>query len=78
MLAALVRRAHTTYVTPISLAAAFAGLGRLDDTLVYLKKARAVRAITALYLNVDPAWDALHDNPDFRDLVKDITLATPE
>ena len=78
MLAVLERRAHTTYVTPISLAAAFAGLGRLDDTLVYLKKARADRAITALYLNVDPAWDALHDNPDFRDLVKDITLATPE
>jgi tetratricopeptide (TPR) repeat protein len=78
MLAALEQRAQTTYVTPISLAAAFAGLGRLDDALVYLKKARADRAITALYVNVDPNWDALHDNPDFRELVKDITLTTPE
>jgi DNA-binding winged helix-turn-helix (wHTH) protein/tetratricopeptide (TPR) repeat protein len=78
MLAVLEQRAQTTYVTPFSLASAFAGLGRLDDTLVYLKKARADRAINALYLNVDPNWDALHENPDFRGLVKDITLTAPE
>jgi DNA-binding winged helix-turn-helix (wHTH) protein/tetratricopeptide (TPR) repeat protein len=78
MLAVLEQRAQTTYVTPFSLAAAYAGLGRFADTLVYLKKARADRAINALYLNVDPGWDALHENPDFRDLVKDITLTTTE
>jgi DNA-binding winged helix-turn-helix (wHTH) protein/Flp pilus assembly protein TadD len=78
MLTALEQRAQTTYVTPFSLAAAFAGLGQFGDTLVYLRKARSDRAINALYLNVEPNWDALHDNPSFRDLVKDITLIAPE
>jgi DNA-binding winged helix-turn-helix (wHTH) protein/tetratricopeptide (TPR) repeat protein len=78
MLAVLERRAQTTYVAPMSFAYAFAGLGRPDRALVYLKKARADRAITSLYLKADPTWEALHANPDFRDLVKDITLTAPE
>ena len=78
MLAALERRAQTTYVAPMSFAYAFAGLGQLDRALVYLKKARADRAITSLYLKVDPNWEALHGNPDFKDLVRDITLTTLE
>ncbi len=78
ILAELERRAQTTYVAPISFAFAFAGLGRADDTLVYLRKARADRAIAALFLKVDPNWDALHMNPDFRDLVGDIRLSTAE
>ena len=78
ILAVLERRAQTTYVAPMTFAYAFAGLGQLDRALVYLKKARADRAITSLFLKVDPNWEALHGNPDFKDLVKDITLTTPE
>ena len=36
------------------------------------------RAIAAIFLKVDPSWDALHGNPAFRNLVGDITLTTPE
>ncbi|MGD1070213.1 MAG: tetratricopeptide repeat protein [Bryobacteraceae bacterium] len=78
ILAALQQRAKTTYVAPISFAFAFAGLGRVDDTLVYLRKARADRAIAALFLKVDPNWDALHGSRDFRRLVSDIALTTDE
>jgi DNA-binding winged helix-turn-helix (wHTH) protein/Flp pilus assembly protein TadD len=78
ILAVLQQRAKTTYISPISFAFAFAGLGRIADTLVYLRKARDDRAISSLFLKVDPAWDALRGNPDFRNLVGDITLTNTE
>jgi Flp pilus assembly protein TadD len=78
ILAALEKRAQTTYVAPASFAFAFAGLGRVDDTLAYLKKARADRAIATLFLKVDPTWDALQGNSDFRSLAGDIELTTAE
>jgi DNA-binding winged helix-turn-helix (wHTH) protein/tetratricopeptide (TPR) repeat protein len=76
IVAALLLRSRTTYVAPISLAHAFAGMGRVDDALIYLRKARNVRAIGTLFLKVDPSWAPLHGNREFRDLVSDITLAT--
>lgn len=66
ILAALEQRARTTYVDPISIAFATVGLGHLDGTLVYLRKARDERTIGAVFLKVDPRWDALHGNPEFR------------
>jgi DNA-binding winged helix-turn-helix (wHTH) protein/Tfp pilus assembly protein PilF len=66
ILAALEQRARTAYVDPISIAFATVGLGYLDDTLVYLRKARDERTIGAVFLKVDPRWDALHGNPEFR------------
>jgi DNA-binding winged helix-turn-helix (wHTH) protein/Flp pilus assembly protein TadD len=75
ILAALQQRARTTYVSPASFAFASVGLGDPAETLEYLRKARADRAIAAMFLNVDPNWEPLHGNPDFEKLVKDITLA---
>lgn len=78
ILKGLEQRARTSYVAPVSFAFAYAAMGRYDDTLMYLRKARADRAIAALFLKVDPNWDTLHVNPDFRNLVGDITLSTSE
>jgi hypothetical protein len=78
ILAVLEKRAKTTYVAPISFAFALAGLGRVEDTLVYLRKARDDRAIPALFLKADPTWDALHEKQEFRNLVGDITLGAAE
>jgi DNA-binding winged helix-turn-helix (wHTH) protein/Flp pilus assembly protein TadD len=64
-LAALEQRARTTYVDPMNIAYATVGLGRMDDTLVYLRKARNERTIGAVFLKVDPRWDALHGNSEF-------------
>jgi tetratricopeptide (TPR) repeat protein len=72
ILAALEAKEHTSYVAPISLAFANAGLGRLDATLANLKKAHRDRTIAGLFLRVDPNWEALHGNKDFEDLVKDL------
>jgi Flp pilus assembly protein TadD len=75
ILATLEQRAQTSYVGPFSLAYALTGLGRLDDALVYLRKARDEHAIPAIFLKVDPSWESLHGNPDFRKLVGDIPPA---
>jgi len=74
ILAALRQRARTTYVSPASLAFASIGLGEQTETLEYLRKARADRAIAAMFMNVEPNWEPLHGDPDFGKLVKDITL----
>lgn len=66
ILAALEKRARTAYVDPISIAYGTLGLGRVDDTLVYLRKARHERTIGAVFLKVEPLWDTLRGNTEFR------------
>jgi Flp pilus assembly protein TadD len=78
ILASLEQQAQTTYVAPVSLAYAYAGLGQLNDTLVYLRKARDDHAIGAIFLKVDPSWAALHGTAEFRNLVSDITWPATE
>lgn len=78
ILAQLERRERSAYVAPISLAFAYAGLGRIDETLINLKKAHRDRTIAAVFLKVDPNWDTLHDNKDFQDLVKDLPDTEPQ
>ena len=77
ILAVLEQRARTTYIDPNGIAFATVGLGRLDDTLVYLRKARNERTIGAVFLKVDPRWDALRGNPEFR-RISDITPTSAE
>lgn len=72
ILSALEQRARTTYVAPLSLAFGMVGLGRLNDTLAYLRKAREDRTMGVLFLKVEPSWEPLRMNPDFRRLVSDI------
>jgi DNA-binding winged helix-turn-helix (wHTH) protein/tetratricopeptide (TPR) repeat protein len=77
ILAALEQRARTNYVDPIGIAFATIALGRLDDTLIYLRKARHERTIGAVFLKVEPCWDALRGNPEFRKIA-DITPTATE
>jgi DNA-binding winged helix-turn-helix (wHTH) protein/tetratricopeptide (TPR) repeat protein len=78
ILAALEKRAQTTYVAPLGLAFATFGVGRLNDTLVDLRKAHDDRTNGAIFIKVDPNWEALHGNPDFRNLVSDIPPTATE
>jgi DNA-binding winged helix-turn-helix (wHTH) protein/tetratricopeptide (TPR) repeat protein len=78
ILAALEKRAQTTYVAPLGLAFATFGVGRLDDTLVNLRKAHDDRTNGAIFIKVDPNWEALHGNRDFNNLVSDIPPAATE
>jgi DNA-binding winged helix-turn-helix (wHTH) protein/tetratricopeptide (TPR) repeat protein len=78
ILAALEQRAKTTYVSPINIAFAMVGLGRLDDALAYLRKACDDRTIDAIFLHVDPLWEPLHGNPEFRKLAAGFTPSATE
>ena len=78
ILTSLDRRAKISYVAPVCFAYAYVGLGRPDEALAYLAEARAKRSIAALFLNVDPTWEALRGNPAFSNLTKDISLTAAE
>jgi len=77
MLTRLEQRAQTSYVTPVSLALALEGLGRREEALRYLKQAQSDRAIAALFLRVEPRWDAMRGTAGFQELVKEMGSGRP-
>ncbi|HWE50198.1 MAG TPA: winged helix-turn-helix domain-containing protein [Bryobacteraceae bacterium] len=78
ILSALQRRAQTSYVSPVGIAFALAGLGRTDEALLYLQKAQASHSVAALFFKVDPAWNSLREDRRFRDLTRDISTDAAE
>jgi hypothetical protein len=61
----------TTYVSPYDVATAHAGLGDRAGTLAWLEKAFEERSgWLALWLKVDPSFDALRGDERFRDLLR--------
>jgi adenylate cyclase len=57
---------------PIDVAELYARLGDRDRSFALLEKAFAERLFAMLFLNVDPAWDGLRDDPRFHDLLRRI------
>jgi len=60
------------YVSPYSVAQAHAQLGDRDQALAWLEKAYQERDSRLLALRVEPAFESLHSDPKFQDLVKRI------
>ena len=58
-----------------SIAAIFAGAGRIDDAFVWLTKARDTRDPEVGYLKVDPRWDNLRGDPRFNAILASLRLA---
>lgn len=54
---------------PVVVAELYARLGDRDRAYALLERAYAARLFALLFLNVDPAWDRLRDDPRFRDLL---------
>ncbi|MGB5346571.1 MAG: tetratricopeptide repeat protein [Woeseia sp.] len=57
---------------PVDTAKLYARTGASDEAFALLEKAFADRLFDMLYLNVDPAWDSLRDDPRFDDLLRRI------
>ena len=57
------------YVSPYDLAVLYTGLGEKDKALEELNRAYDGRAGWAIYLKVEPLFDALRDDPRFKDLL---------
>lgn len=56
----------------VDVAELYARLGDPDRAFALLERAFALRLFALLFLNVDPAWDELRDDPRFRDLMRRI------
>ena len=58
------------YISAVSIAFIYAGLGEKDLTFLWLEKGYEEHAFQMQYLNVEPRWDPLRSDPRFSDLVK--------
>jgi len=70
----LEERARTAYVSPLDVARAFAQLGETDVAFRYLEASFEDRAPGLVFLNVDPAWDRVRDDPKFAEAVARVGL----
>jgi len=58
------------YVPAYSFAELYAGLGESERAFHWLDRANEERSPRMLFLNVDPAFDALRSDPQFQDLLR--------
>ncbi len=73
-LARRTEQAKKKYVSPIELACYYAQLGEREPALSLLEEGYNQRAPDVLWIQTDPAYDFLHDDPRYRDLVQKIGL----
>ncbi len=66
----LEERSKHEYVPPHLIARVYAGLGEKDESLEWLEKAYEERVGDLVFVKVDPAYDPLHSDSRFRDLLR--------
>jgi TolB-like protein/DNA-binding winged helix-turn-helix (wHTH) protein/Tfp pilus assembly protein PilF len=64
------RTRQTGKAPSVGLALVYAQLGEKETAFEWLEKAYVERAGPLMYLNVDPAWDPLRDDPRFQDILR--------
>ncbi len=75
ILAAMRAHAQSDYVPPYALASVHARLGDREAALDALEQAHRERDRAMVYLNVNPRFDLLRDDPRFQELVRRMRLA---
>ncbi len=73
----LLSRRKEAYVSPVGLAVAHFGLGRVDEAFAYLEEAYTERKGWLMHIRVEPALDGHRDDPRYLDLVRRIGLPDP-
>jgi len=63
-----------SYFSPYYIASIYAGLGDKDHAFAWLEKAYKEQDTWISFVNVDPAFDPLHSDPRFQDLVRGMNL----
>jgi TolB-like protein/DNA-binding winged helix-turn-helix (wHTH) protein len=63
-------QAKTRYVSPIELASYHAQLGQREPTLSLIEEGYRIRSTDTLWIQMDPAFDFLHNDPRFRAVVQ--------
>ena len=74
MLNAMLQQSKETYVPALFIACIFAALGEMDDAYKWLEKAFEDRDGMLVYLNVEPAFEVLHHDPRYEEVMKRINL----
>jgi len=64
-------------ISPVEMARAFVGIGKLDDAYPYLETAVVKGDRNLLTLWTDPGWDALRDDPRFREILRRLRENSP-
>jgi len=62
------------YVSASNVGRIYVGLGEQDHAIEWLEKAYNERAVTLLYVKVDPRFDPLRSDPRFQDLLRRMNL----
>lgn len=62
------------YISPNEKAVIMAGLGRRDESLMFLRQAVEEGAPAAIRLAIHPYWDALRTEPAFKQLLNAMQL----
>jgi DNA-binding winged helix-turn-helix (wHTH) protein/TolB-like protein/Tfp pilus assembly protein PilF len=68
-LARVLELSKRQYVSALDIAIIYASLGERDETFQWLERALDDRSTNLPFLDRDPSFDALHDDPRFKDLV---------
>jgi hypothetical protein len=70
VIAELRQRASRGYISPYAFALIYAGLNDSDNTFAWLERAYDDRTHWLVFLQVEPRFDSLHEDPRFIDLLR--------
>jgi predicted Zn-dependent protease len=70
------KQSNSRYVSPVELAGYYAQLGEEEQTLALLNEGYRQHSTDALWVQDDPAYDFLHDEPRYRALIQKIGRPT--
>lgn len=68
-------RATRAEISPYYFAEVYLALGDIDKALIYLRRSYQLRIPDMIGIAVDPLFQALHDRPEFKQIVRDLALA---
>jgi DNA-binding winged helix-turn-helix (wHTH) protein/Tfp pilus assembly protein PilF len=74
LLATMLQIAEAGYISPVSVAIAYAGLGEVDEAFTWLDKACFEHDFSLSSLKVDPLYDPLRRDPRFQALLHRVNL----
>jgi TolB-like protein/DNA-binding winged helix-turn-helix (wHTH) protein/lipopolysaccharide biosynthesis regulator YciM len=68
------KESRESYVSPVELALQYATLGDHENAMAYLEKGLEEHSPLLLWIQCDPAYDFLHDDPRYRSLIQKVGL----
>jgi adenylate cyclase len=77
VLTEMTSRGREAYLCPNDVAVIHAGLGEVDQALDWLDRSYAERDHATLFVDIEPAFDPVHDHPRFQALRAKIGLPRP-